>query len=185
MKYQKSKIIFLNGPSSSGKTTLGRNIQNQISEPFLYLSSDQLVESKVLPNLSEFENREEWKWKNIRPYFFDGFHSTIAAFASTGNNMIVEHVLEKREWYEKCIELLKPFDVFYVGVFCPIQEMEKREQKRGDRFIGEGLSHLKEGVHNWGPYDLTIDTFQYSALDAANKVIQAFQNRPKITSFKK
>jgi len=39
-KRTKGKIIFLNGTSSSGKTSLARALQRELEEPFLYYSSD-------------------------------------------------------------------------------------------------------------------------------------------------
>jgi chloramphenicol 3-O phosphotransferase len=37
-------IIYLNGPSSAGKTTLARALQERLPEPYLYLSIDTLIE---------------------------------------------------------------------------------------------------------------------------------------------
>lgn len=38
------KIIILNGASSSGKSTLARQLQDLLDQPFLHVSSDQLVD---------------------------------------------------------------------------------------------------------------------------------------------
>jgi chloramphenicol 3-O phosphotransferase len=38
-----------NGASSSGKSTLAKALQEAMPEPFLYVSSDQLVASGMLP----------------------------------------------------------------------------------------------------------------------------------------
>ncbi len=55
-------IIFLNGASSSGKTTIGRELQRQMDRPFLYLSPDQLVEAKVLPRIGRDRPDGIWAW---------------------------------------------------------------------------------------------------------------------------
>lgn len=153
-----TRVIFLNGPSSSGKSTLGRALQSALETPFLYFSSDQLVEARVLPEAGAGGRGPEWAWAARRPAFFDGFHRCIAALAGAGNPLIVEHVLEHASWLEDCVDLLAPYDVFFVGVHCPLEEMERRERMRGDRAIGEARSHLLDGVHAWGPYDFEIDT---------------------------
>ena len=71
---QDTSIIFLNGASSSGKTTLGRALQQTLDQPYFYLSSDQLVESKVLPVVERDDTYDgAWAWRMIRPRFFDGF----------------------------------------------------------------------------------------------------------------
>ena len=39
----KGKIIFLNGVSSSGKTTLAKSLQERLTEPFFWLASDTFI----------------------------------------------------------------------------------------------------------------------------------------------
>jgi chloramphenicol 3-O phosphotransferase len=43
------RIIFLNGASSSGKSTLARSLQATLAEPFLHIASDQFVAAGMLP----------------------------------------------------------------------------------------------------------------------------------------
>ncbi|HEX5304398.1 MAG TPA: hypothetical protein VFW50_46130 [Streptosporangiaceae bacterium] len=43
------RIIFLNGASSSGKSTLAKAMQEGLPEPFLHVSSDHMVASGMLP----------------------------------------------------------------------------------------------------------------------------------------
>lgn len=151
--------------------------------PFLYFSSDQLVSAGVLPDLQQEGRDEIWQWRNIRPRFFKGFHHCIGALAQAGNNLIVEHVLELRPWYEECVESLEPYDTFFVGVHCPLEELERRERMRGDRKIGEGRSHLQEGVHTWGPYDFEIDTSLADPVANASLVKAAFDGRSGPSAF--
>jgi chloramphenicol 3-O phosphotransferase len=47
------RIIFLNGASSSGKSTLAKAMQQALPEPFLHVSSDHVVASGMLPVLPE------------------------------------------------------------------------------------------------------------------------------------
>ena len=176
-------IIFLNGPSSAGKTTLGRVLQSALSLPYFYLSSDQLIESNVLPRLDEHLDEGDWNWQTIRPHFFNGFHRCVAGFATAGNSLIVEHVLEHKSWLAECVQLLAPFDVFFVGVHCPLEELERRERERGNRTVGEGRSHLEDGVHTWGPYDLEVDTFLHSPEENAQLILKSFAVKPSPSAF--
>ena len=170
-------LILLNGASSSGKTTLARALQRALVEPFFYFSSDQLVAAGVLPDVDRTASEGPRAWRTIRPRFFDGFHRATAALAAAGNALIVEHVIEYRTWYDDLLELLQDCDVFYVGVECPLPELERRERERGDRYIGEGRSHLEDGVHTWGPYDFRIDTSLSTTEDNARRIQQAFDER--------
>ncbi|WP_458395608.1 phosphotransferase-like protein [Rhizobium ruizarguesonis] len=38
------RIIFLNGTSSAGKSTLAKALRAELSEPFCFFSSDQLAD---------------------------------------------------------------------------------------------------------------------------------------------
>jgi len=180
-----NSIIFLNGASSSGKTAIGRTLQTLIERPFFYLSSDQLVESKVLPRVDRNTSEGIWAWRTIRPHFFEAFHNCIAAFAMAGNNLIVEHVLEFQSWHDDCVRLLNPFDVFYVGIHCPMEELTRREEIRGNRAIGEGRSHTEDGIHTWGLYDFELDTSLQSVEDGARIILDAFIHRSANSAFKK
>ena len=76
---------------------------------------------------------------------------------------------------------LQPFDVFFVGVHCPLPELERREIAREDRTIGEARDHF-EVTHTFGIYDLEIDSTQ--DLDAnIGKVILAWKTRKHPTAF--
>ena len=41
----KGKIIFLNGVSSSGKTTVAKELQARLSEPYCWLSVDSFIDT--------------------------------------------------------------------------------------------------------------------------------------------
>ncbi len=151
----------------------------------MYFSSDQLVEANVLPPVDREAQDGEWAWRVIRPRFFDGFHRCVAALATAGNALIVEHVIEFQVWLDDLVLLLAPFDVFFVGVHCPIEEMERRERARGDRWIGEGRSHLEDGVHSWGKYDFEVDTFLHSPEENARLIVAELAAKPSPSAFRR
>ena len=151
-------MIVLNGASSSGKSTLGRHLQDVLDQPFLHLSSDQLVDGGALPRRRDATGPFAWS-NHLRPIFFDGFHRCIPALASAGNNLVVDHIIEYRSWRLQLADLLADFDVFLVGVHCDDNELTRRERHRGNRRIGEGRAHLQENqIHQLGPYDLDVET---------------------------
>lgn len=145
----KSRIILLNGTSSAGKSTLARALRPVLDKEFCYYASDQLADAHFRPldPVARLAGREK---------FFRGFHHSIAAFAAAGNNLLVEHIVEQKSWFDELSELLTPFDVFWIGVHAPVAEIERRETCRADRTIGEGLYHLK--THTLCRYDLEVDS---------------------------
>jgi chloramphenicol 3-O phosphotransferase len=168
------RIILLHGASSSGKSTLAKAIQRELDEPFLHFSSDYLAPG--LPERRDPSGPFQW-WGHARPRFFHGFQRCIATLAAAGNDLIVDHIIEFSEWRWDLSRLLQPFDVFLVGVHCSLAEMERREHARGDRQLGEGKSHLEDGVHAFGCYDCDVDTTKREPRDVAIEVVTLWQRR--------
>jgi len=150
--------MFLNGASSSGKSSLAKALQEALPEPFLHVSSDHLIGSGMLP--VRRDNNGPFAWQiQMRPRFFAGFHRCLPALAAAGNDLIVEHIIEFPAWRTDLARLLDGLDVFLIGVRCDLAEIDRRERARGDRRPGEGRSHVETDLfHTFGPYDLDIDT---------------------------
>lgn len=117
-------IIFVNGASSSGKSTLCAALQARLHEPFWHFSIDHLRDAGVLP-LARIRSGE-FRWPALRPAFFDGFHRCLPAIADAGNNLLVEYIVETGAARRQIVGLLRPFDVFFVGVHCPLPESTLR-----------------------------------------------------------
>jgi chloramphenicol 3-O phosphotransferase len=144
------KIILLNGASSSGKSTLAQALQVRLPLPFWHYSIDHLVAAQVLPR--QRIDSGEFPWPTLRQQFFEGFHRSIPALAAGGNNLVVEHIVETQAWMHRLLDLLAGFDVFFVGVHCPLEELERRERVRGNRRAGEARADY-EVTHTFGHYD--------------------------------
>ncbi len=175
-----TRIILLNGASSSGKSTLAKALQSELDEPFLLFASDSL--SAGLPARREKEGPFQW-WGHVRPRFFDGVQRCVATLASSGNDLIVDHIIEFPEWRAELQRLLMPFDVFLVGVHCSLDELDRREQARGDRWIGEGRSHISDGIHTFGPYDYEIDTTDREPSAMARQLVERWRERTRSVLF--
>jgi len=175
------KIILLNGASSAGKSTLARALQQQLPEPFLHWSFDHLRDSNALP-MARIRSGD-LDWARMRPAVFDGFHRCLPAFAQAGNNLIVDHIIEQEQWLADLVGLLAPFDVFFVGVHCPLPELERREQQRGNRRPGEARRDF-DTMHRCPEYDLAIDATQPNEENAA-RLITAWRARSRPAAFER
>lgn len=171
------RIIFLNGASSSGKSTLAKAMQAALGEPFLHVSSDLLVASGMLPARRDPAGPFAW-WEQMRPRFFAGFHRCLPALAAAGNDLIVEHIIEFRAWRADLARLLDGLDVFLVGVHCDLAEIDRRERDLGDRRVGEGRSHVEtDRIHTFGPYDFDVDTTHGISGALTDSVLDAWRAR--------
>jgi len=168
------KIILLNGPSSAGKSTLARRLQAVLPQPFWNYSIDELRATKILP----WERIEsgEFRWPQLRPQFFEGFHRSLAAFAQSGNNLIVEYIVETRDWMDRLLTLLDGLDVFFVGLHCELPELERREVARGDRRLGEARTDF-ETTHRLCTYDLELDSTATPVDVMVARLVRAWGNR--------
>lgn len=172
-------IILLNGASSSGKSTLARGLQAALPEPFWHISIDHLLAADILPQARIQSG--EFLWPALRPPFFEGFHNCLPALAAAGNNLIVEHIIESEAWLHRLLRLLSRVDVFFVGLHCPLPELERREQQRGNRRIGEARADL-ETTHTFGDYDFELLTTLPLA-DNVNALLAAWQARRSPSAF--
>ncbi len=167
------QIILLNGASSSGKSTLAKEVIRHLPYPCFYYSSDLLVDGGMIPSVDRLTPNTPSSWNIIRPKFFEGFHRSIPSFIEAGNAILVEHIVEKKEWFDDLVQLLEPFSVLYVGVHCAVEEIDRRERVRGNRIIGEGRSHIEDGIHTWSAYDVELFTDKNSIDDNIQLILEA------------
>ena len=149
-----AQIILLNGPSSSGKSTLARALQAQADSPFWHLSVDHLRDSGILP-MDRFRSGE-LNWNAHRTGVFDGLHRMVSAAADAGNNLILEHILDDPAWITDLKQNLAVHDVLFVGVHCDLDVLAARERARGDRPIGSAAQDFAT-VHGDRHYDVEVD----------------------------
>ena len=105
-------VIFLNGVSSSGKTTIARVLQATLPVPYLHVQLDTF--EQMLPD--RYDEGGLFDWPVLFPRLLSGFHRSIAALAGVGNNLIVDHVAVYREGWPstliECAYLLAPYRAF-------------------------------------------------------------------------
>ena len=149
------KIIIINGPSISGKTTLALAAQKQFDIPFLRFSFDLFLDNQVLP-LEQIRNGS-FSWEAMRSSVFRGIHRCLPALANAGNNLIFDHIIESKSWLEDLLPSVSGLDVLFVGLHCSLPELERREAERGNRRSGEARTDF-ETVHNITSYDLELNS---------------------------
>ncbi len=170
-------VIFLNGTSSSGKTTLAKAFQKAWNDPSLYASVDAFIFMLGAHTLADDPVR-----RGILPRLLSAFHRSLPVLADCGLPVIIDHVLESKDWLAECAEALKERQVYFVGVRCPLSILEEREKARGDRQIGFARWQF-ERVHRYGAYDLEIDTARTRPEQAANELIGWLRSGGTPTAF--
>ena len=185
------KIIFLNGTSSAGKTTLSHALQELLPEPYLHIALDQFRDG--LPDKYRGLNSEPgstgYLGLNVVPItdrdkpftsihfgevgvaMLRGMRRAMAAMVACGNNIIIDDILLERAFLDDYLAVFEPFDVTFVGVRCPIETINRREQSRPGRFPGTAYGHYEQ-CHAHGEYDVEVDTSAMSPRECAETVVQ-------------
>lgn len=149
------KIIIINGPSSSGKTTLAFAVQRQFDIPFLRFSFDLFLDNRALP--TEQIRSGAFSWETMKPSVIHGIQQCVPALATAGNNVIFDHIIETKPMLSHLLQSISTLDVFFVGLHCSLPELERREFQRGNRRVGDARADL-ETVHNITSYDLELNS---------------------------
>lgn len=169
------KIIWLNGVSSSGKTTLAKVLQNLLPEQPYYISNDLFAEMIPSKCFSDAKKADE---------SFSMMHNIIKMFSDLGIDIIVDSLFLSAHRMNQCVEALHEYPVLFVHVTCPADELRRREEKRGDRKIGQGENQLARLNPQDKIYDLTVDTHNNLIDECANRIIELLNYPNKFTAFK-
>ena len=166
---EKGKIILLNGVSSSGKTTLAKALQNKLSTPFYLHTFDNYMNG--------------WAEKYIEEKVYESYlklqpavNETFKVFSNSGINSIIDNVLlSPFKAMEDFVCKLHDCPVMLVHVTCSIEELQRREKKRGDREIGQGESQLQY-LSPRDTYDIVIDTEMNSVEECVEMLIECLNH---------
>jgi len=155
-------IIFLNGTTSSGKSSILNHLQPMLAWPFLDAGIDKFI--WMLP--ARYLNEREL-WDTVLGHaasagplghtLFSGMHHAIAALARAGNHILADHVLVEPIWVQECAMLFHELPAYLIGIRCPLDVIEQRERERADRTLGQARKQY-DLVHAHGIYDFEIDS---------------------------
>jgi chloramphenicol 3-O phosphotransferase len=96
--------------------------------------------------------------------------------------MVIDCVLEWRSWLDEIVAALAGYQVYFVGVKCPLEELNRRERARGDRQIGFAQWQYNR-VHTYGPYDLELDTHAHTPDECAEQLRKLLLSGPSPQAF--
>jgi Chloramphenicol 3-O-phosphotransferase len=171
---EKGKIIWLNGVSSSGKTTLAKTLQDLLPDPPYYISNDLLAEMIPPKHFSDVEKVDK---------AFSLMYNIIKTFSDAGVDVVVDSLFLSAVRMNQCVEVLYEYPVLFVHVTCSLDELRRREEKRGDREVGQGESQLSELAPQDNIYDITVDTSN-SKDECVDKIIELQNCSDNFTAFK-
>lgn len=196
------QLILVNGPSSAGKTTICRALQQATLEPYLVVGFDDFIFMSAPryyrgADTGHQSERDAFTALGVEmidtaqpgappsvtarlgPVFrrlVDAIAPAVRALVDGGNSVIFDHVLHDRPMYESYCRAVAGLDVFRVGVTCPLEVLEARERSRGDRVRGRARG-LAQVVHGFCDYDVMVDTGTGSPEDGVAAILEALARR--------
>jgi chloramphenicol 3-O phosphotransferase len=186
-------VIFLNGTSSAGKTSIARELQARLPEPYLHFGVDHVFpwlppqwqgdpEGLQLVQLSSGEMP-----MRVGPggnAVLRGWRRMVRAGLEAGLRFVVDEVFLTDDALTDWAATLAGHDVFFVGVRCDLAELQRRETARGDRGVGQALSQHHK-VHAQGPYDFEVDTTATPTAACVDQILAAMTTRARPSVFER
>jgi chloramphenicol 3-O phosphotransferase len=187
------RVIYLNGTSSAGKSTIARALEDVLDDLYLHVQLDVFMQMVPLHGWERAggmvmtrqpDHSVQVDFGPVCQPLFAGFHRSLGALASAGNHLIVDDVLLERRWLRDAVEALVRHEVCFVGVHCPVDVAEARERERADRDggIARGQYDL---VHAHRLYDVEVDTSLLTPQACAERILQAQQGLRSPTAFER
>jgi chloramphenicol 3-O phosphotransferase len=162
------RIVFLNGTSSSGKTTIAKELEGILQDRYSYTSVDGFAEVFCREHRSELDGKT---LEEANDYIVPRFHDDLARRVLDGESIVVDHILQEPHWTEDFAEKLADYEVILVGVRCPLDVLKLRELEREDyRPTGFAEYHFNR-VHVNRQYDLEVNTAHMTPIRCAEAIV--------------
>lgn len=183
------KVIMLQGISSAGKSMLATALQMSLDEYWWALEADDITRMQPISDRTNWwrptcEERPHPSWvPDVQlSHWLAGYFQCLAAIAKTGSNVIAVGGWLQTDWLLQLAAALEGIDAYCVGVYCPLDEAERRELARGDREPGYARSQF-DLVHTHAPYDATVDTAALTTAEAVQVVTHILSAPPTLLFF--
>ena len=165
---EKGKIIFLNGVTSSGKTSIVEALQER-RDVFFYVVANDLFQEMV----GEQYLQEDY-WKYLSEVIIMMYH-TAKLYSDMGKNVLIDGILVEREeikpHYRRLMEIMKDSPLDVVEVYCPLDICRQRNIERGDRY--ESQSEEQAALMSKDiKYRMRVDTYKHSSKECAEQIVK-------------
>ncbi|MBQ8642270.1 MAG: AAA family ATPase [Clostridia bacterium] len=164
---EKGRIIFLNGVTSAGKTSIADALQDR-DDIFFYVVANDLFQEMV----GERYLRKNY-WKYLGEAVMLMYH-TAKLFSDMGKNVLIDGILveqeELRPHYSRMLEILADNPLDIAEICCPLEICRQRNIARGDRYetqSAEQAAMMAEGIR----YSMRVDTSVLSPVECADRIM--------------
>lgn len=165
----KGRIIFLNGVTSSGKTSIVEALQDR-DDCFFYVVANDLFEQMV----GERFLREDY-WTHLSRVIILMYH-TAKMMSDMGHDVLIDGILVERPeiapHYQQLLTILQGNPVSIVEVACPIEICRARNIARGDRYETQSEEQAAIMAQDVA-YALRVETDRMTPRQCADAIVRA------------
>ena len=165
----KGRIIFLNGVTSSGKTSIVEALQDR-EDCYFYVVANDLFEQMI----GERFLREDY-WQHLSRVILLMYH-TAKLFSDMGHDVLIDGILVERSelapHYQQMLDILGENPLSIVEVACPLEVCRERNIARGDRYetqSQEQAAIMAKDIH----YAMTVHTDQNTPEECADAILRS------------
>lgn len=170
---EKGRIIFLNGVTSSGKTSIVEALQRQ-EKIFFYAVANDLFQKTVGEN---YLRRNYWKY--LSEAIIMMYH-TAKLYSDMGKNVLIDGILVEKDeikpHYRRLLEILKDNPLDIAEIYCPLDICRQRNIIRRDRYETQSQEQ-SELMAEKIKYSVRVDTSIYSPDECAEIIISKLFNK--------
>lgn len=164
----KGHIIFLNGVTSSGKTSIVEALQNR-DDCYFYVVANDLFQEMI----GERFLRENY-WEHLSRVIILMYH-TAKLYSDLGHDVLIDGILvEKPEiapHYQQMTDILRDNPLSIVEVACPLEICRKRNIARGDRYEHQSDEQAALMAKNIN-YAMKVETNRLTPEECAEAIIR-------------
>lgn len=176
------RVIVLNGGSSSGKSSIARELQSLLDGLWLRLGVDTLIDAALPATFADeglvFGDDGEVAVGSQFRALEAAWMAGVACMARHGALLLVEdNFISGPEAQRRWADALSGISAAWVGVHCDAIVAEERESTRGNRVAGMAAKQAVQ-VHRGISYDLEVDTTTQPA-HAVARAIQSYFALPR------
>ena len=164
----KGRIIFLNGVTSSGKTSIVEALQNR-DDCYFYVVANDLFEQMIGDRFLQ-----EDYWQHLGRVILLMYH-TAKLFSDMGHDVLIDGILVERTeitpHYQQMMDILKDNPLHIVEVSCPLDICRERNIARGDRYENQSAEQAAIMARNIR-YAMTVHTDKITPEECAEAIVR-------------
>lgn len=164
----KGRIIYLNGVTSSGKTSIVEALQNR-EDCYFYVVANDLFEQMIGDRFLQ-----EDYWQHLSRVILLMYH-TAKLFSDMGHDVLIDGILVERSeitpHYQQMMDILSDNPLSIVEVNCPLEICRERNIARGDRYETQSQEQAELMSENI-QYAMTVHTDKHTPEECAEAIVR-------------